>query len=368
MNKQIENQFFNAYRDNSIVDSLIQLLKAKYFADNENEGLIHTDKEIQKALLKNIKEQIDSFDESVLRSKGENFLMQEIGDNLSGLPTLQEKECYLYSLLTEFKRISDILYYDEVFRQQNQERISALQKDRKYWENSDNKDEAEKQIKAIDHCLNDKIPREERKHKSMTDGFWHIATRPLVKDTFIEKAFRRFFGLMAIFADQLDALCLQHKINLFRLQIDCNVWIKHHRLTTDVSPYIGSIELARKYINELPVQETDIFETQQHKCLVKILQKEGAKEIFEKLLEQGYAEKAGDGYKWLKSKRLLAYFVEIANDTLNLRIGEKIQWGAFETVFECSDLRGAKNDYQKTGTLPVGYENIDKLLGYSPKK
>jgi hypothetical protein len=66
--------------------------------------------------------------------------------------------------------------------------------------------------------------------------------------------------------------------------------------------------------------------------------------------------------KWLKSKSLLAYFVDVINDKLNLKHGEKRQVRAFETMFNETGLSGAINDYKKTGQLPIDHEIIDKIL------
>jgi hypothetical protein len=66
--------------------------------------------------------------------------------------------------------------------------------------------------------------------------------------------------------------------------------------------------------------------------------------------------------KWLKSKALLAYFVDVANDKLNLKHGEKQRIRPFEMLFGVSGLVSAKNDYKKTGGLPVDYGHIDKLF------
>ena len=66
--------------------------------------------------------------------------------------------------------------------------------------------------------------------------------------------------------------------------------------------------------------------------------------------------------KWIKSKSLLAYFVDVANDKLNLKHGEKRQIKPFETMFDVKGLTSAINDYKKTGDYPVGYKDIDKLF------
>ncbi len=82
--------------------------------------------------------------------------------------------------------------------------------------------------------------------------------------------------------------------------------------------------------------------------------------ILDKLEQKGLIQK--EPLKWNKSKALLAYFVEVANDELNLWHGEKRQIRPFEVIFNIKGLTGAKNDYKKIGVLPIGYKEIDKIF------
>ena len=67
--------------------------------------------------------------------------------------------------------------------------------------------------------------------------------------------------------------------------------------------------------------------------------------------------------KWEKSKSLLAYFVDVANDKLNLKKGQKRQIKPFETLFNVLGLTDCINEYQnKTGQPPQGYKDIDNLF------
>ncbi|MDR1223408.1 MAG: hypothetical protein LBL07_11110 [Tannerella sp.] len=68
--------------------------------------------------------------------------------------------------------------------------------------------------------------------------------------------------------------------------------------------------------------------------------------------------------KWLKSKTLLAYFVDVANENLSLKdSGERRKIKPFETLFNERGLTGCINEYKnKTGQLPNGYRDIDKLF------
>lgn len=64
--------------------------------------------------------------------------------------------------------------------------------------------------------------------------------------------------------------------------------------------------------------------------------------------------------EWKGKKNLLAYFV----DKFNIEIlgNERIKWLPFEKIFNQNGLNGAKNDYQKIGTLPQKSKTIDTII------
>ena len=68
--------------------------------------------------------------------------------------------------------------------------------------------------------------------------------------------------------------------------------------------------------------------------------------------------------RWLKTKSLLAYFVDVANDKLNLKSsGGRRQIQPFEMMFNMSGLGDAMSEYKnKTGQKPQGYEIIDNIF------
>lgn len=89
-----------------------------------------------------------------------------------------------------------------------------------------------------------------------------------------------------------------------------------------------------------------------------------SKELLQKAMLKGLCD---SNYDWLKSKALLAYFADRTSEYLKLGKGEydgktKTSWKPFETLFDISGLSGAKRDYQRTGTLPDGYKEVDKLF------
>jgi hypothetical protein len=87
--------------------------------------------------------------------------------------------------------------------------------------------------------------------------------------------------------------------------------------------------------------------------------------ILQALQEKGYIENAAARpLEWLKTKSLLAYFVDVANDKLNLKDSGGRRWiKPFETLFSTYGLIGCMNEYKnKTGQKPKGYKDIDKLF------
>lgn len=92
-----------------------------------------------------------------------------------------------------------------------------------------------------------------------------------------------------------------------------------------------------------------------------------AKELFQKAIDAGLISVTENGYQWKKTKALLAYFADLANEHLKLGKGEyggkaKISWKPFESLFGVSGLAGARLDYQKDGRYPDGYDQVDSLF------
>jgi hypothetical protein len=132
---------------------------------------------------------------------------------------MQEKERYIHSLIVPFKALSDILYPAP--------------------------------IECIDEDLQ-KFQTERLKMRS--ERFREIMNTPTNN---VEKSLGYFDSMRYRFANRLDALLLQNGIDLMKLQRDCGVFLKSRRCITDVDEYIGSAELAKKYISELPNDKDD---------------------------------------------------------------------------------------------------------------
>lgn len=100
------------------------------------------------------------------------------------------------------------------------------------------------------------------------------------------------------------------------------------------------------------------------KSLPLVLDNAKANDLLQKTIT---AKLCDDTYNWLKTKALLAYYVDRASEYLGLCMGEydgkpKTSWKPFETLFGIIGLSGSKRDYQKTGTFPNGYRDVDRLF------
>lgn len=133
-----------------------------------------------------------------------------------------------------------------------------------------------------------------------------------------------------------------------KAQIDDNIF----NLITLYESIILVAEMILDTLQFVPEDENPEDETYLHSIIPE--------DILEKLEQGGFIKK--EPLKWLKSKSLLAYFVDVANDKLNLKHGEKRSIKPFETMFNVSGLSGSINDYKKTGDLPIGYKVIDKMF------
>lgn len=93
-----------------------------------------------------------------------------------------------------------------------------------------------------------------------------------------------------------------------------------------------------------------------------------AKRIFDKATRAGLIIREGDICQWDNTKQLLAYFAEKMSLSFNLgksRNGEPtINWKLFESMFNVSNLKNAKNDWMKIYTTftPTGFEKVNKLF------
>ena len=81
-------------------------------------------------------------------------------------------------------------------------------------------------------------------------GKFEDGARWMQKGT-VEHCLSAFIRIMSVFADRLDALLLTYGIDLMKLQEISGLYLKSHRLITDIDVYVGSRDLAQKYIDDL---------------------------------------------------------------------------------------------------------------------
>lgn len=141
-------------------------------------------------------------------------------------------------------------------------------------------------------------------------------------------------------------------------EVSTNLIEERKRLLGEV--YIKLAEIRSKELAERRRKEQNVNTL----GLPTELNTDKAKNLFSLAISNGICD---NNYKWLKSKALLAYFADRASEYLELGKGEydgkrKTSWKPFETLFGNKGLSGAKRDYQKTGTLPDGYKDVDKLF------
>ena len=118
--------------------------------------------------------------------------------------------------------------------------------------------------------------------------------------------------------------------------------------------------LSKTIIDELRKQ----VEEKEPKTIPNELNNDNTKMILQKAIDAGLCD---DNYKWKKTKRLLAYFVDKACEYLEISIGqydgrEKVKWKPFEKLFGIDNLAQAKKDYQREGQIPKGSEIVDRIF------
>lgn len=115
-------------------------------------------------------------------------------------------------------------------------------------------------------------------------------------------------------------------------------------------------------------------ETQHPQGITDILPKE-ALTIIERAIEKEMIEKTATGYKWNRTKVLLAYFAERMSNKYNLckttfvdtntrELKKGVSWKPFETLFNETGLKMAKQNWQRVETsfYPTGHEEVDLLF------
>lgn len=278
MDKTIETKFFEAFKWGGVVDKCIDWMRYTYnlppmkprTSTKEREETTEQrkanekwDKYYKETLPKEILEATEAFDDSVIRYMN-SPLMDEIEDNLNECQTDAQRERYLFSLLKPFgERPSGCgiarVYEPTAELNQLEEAIKDCERDKAFWKTLP-EDEKLKNV-------NGKTPKEQieacnsmcKRYQEQIDWvlyvnrqFIYLTCTDKDKEGSVERCLSAFVGVMKMYANRLDALLLTYGIDLLRLQRESGLYLKDRRLITDVECYIGSMELAKRYIDALP--------------------------------------------------------------------------------------------------------------------
>lgn len=254
--RNIKDDFFKAFEKGGAVHQCIEILKKRYdlgYTPPLKRSLGKVQSETiaswNKVALEQIKEAYDEFDYTVIEYT-DSSLMNEIATNLSECKTDKEKEKYIFSLLKPFKELSDIYYPKAVINQIENKITDYNEKIKKIQEGCSNKKEDEKHTYGLNRII-DNCRMQIGRIRYINKRFYEILRVSPDEEHRVEWWLINFLEIERLFANRLDALLLEHGIDLMRLQEECGIYLKLHRRVEDVEPYIGSMKLAQKYIDEL---------------------------------------------------------------------------------------------------------------------
>jgi hypothetical protein len=215
MKIDIEKQFLKAFEKGGVLWSCVEVMLVRWdlWLELIDTVAIEWGWDVNKQLSPLISEGY-CFHKVVLYEE----LYDEINGNLYECKTKQDKERYLCELITPFYLLSNVLYPA-------------------YPECTEKTKEDCKRLYIIS--------------KRFQDAQRSCISIPGVDDDVV-KIYSELVEDADMFADRLDALCLKHNIDFFKLQKDCGVYLKKRRNMNRVEKYIGTPKLVQKYINELP--------------------------------------------------------------------------------------------------------------------
>lgn len=269
MKIDIQKQFLKAFSFGGVVHDSIDVIRQRYdlgFLPSSNTLTDKWQKVYSEILPVRIKSDTEAFDEFVLLEPT-SLLIEELRSNLYEFNTIEEKERYVHSLITPFRELSELLYPEKSPKKRLEKELRDLQINKEYWESllskeglndfkidgkklelNDAKNYVKRQMLAIEDIAEARKSQYDRL-EMISERFKQILNDP---SDDVEKSLAKFCSIKSIYANRLDALLLQNNIDLLKLQDECGVYLKRYRSIIDVDYYIGSIELAEKYIQELP--------------------------------------------------------------------------------------------------------------------
>lgn len=386
MDKTIETKFFEAFKWGGVVNKCIDWIRYTYNLPPMRPTKRGKKKQLQEewvryyeeVLPKEILKATEAFNYSVIYND-DSPLINEIEANLNECQTDAQRERYLFSLLKPFGREPNGCGIARVFTpiaevNQLNEQIGKYEKNKADWQtmpqdkplkdvNGKPCGTTQEQVEACNRSI--------ERLKEQIEWELHVNTRfcdlicgggknaKWMQENTVEHCLHTFVGVKKIFANRLDALLLTYGINLMKLQKESGLYLKEQRLETDVIDYIGSKELAQKYINALPKEPQLQQETNGKQTRATELEMT----YFEKAIEADYMQETETGYKWTfggcrGKKARLSYFIRkiYANDCL------QIPYKRLENMFGISRLDSSINQLMNAKKEQKWQIEIDKLF------
>lgn len=283
MNKTIEKEFFEAFKWGGVVNNCIEWMRYIYNLPpikpgdskgceslQNKEAKDKFDNFYKEILPKDILEKTEAFNDKVIMNM-DSPLMDEIEANLNECKTEVERERYLLSLLKPFGDIPSgcgiaRIYHPKVEIKRLESEIVDFERDKAFWQkreedelvedvNGKSAGTSKEQIEACNSMIEgrkeqiDWVLYVNRRFCELI-GKFEDGARWMQKGT-VEHCLSAFIRIMSVFADRLDALLLTYGIDLMKLQEISGLYLKSHRLITDIDVYVGSRDLAQKYIDDL---------------------------------------------------------------------------------------------------------------------
>ncbi|MDR0421393.1 MAG: hypothetical protein LBH72_00070 [Proteiniphilum sp.] len=394
MAKEIQKPFLKAFQFGGVVHNCIDVIRHRY-----DLGYLPQDKPLpekwqifyDKTLPEKIIKETDDFDDAVIIYT-ESPLIDEIEENIKGCKTDSEQERYIFSLLTPFKELSDIFHpIAEIGRLNNA--IDECKNDKEMWESVPENEpltnvagEAagtpKEQINACDWFI-EKYTKDIERICHINRRFCEIVCGQINEQGSVEQCLGAFVSIKTMFANRLDALLLTYGIDLMKLQRESGVYLKSHRIITDVDYYIGSRELAQRYIDALPKLEQSQPDTARQTKIqterTQIDQKQ-LDVLFESL--KGcitpydkdsfiYAFNGGEkpkGYNGMKKTKKItdAQFVYLIAYLFS--IGDVVDWTVAHEFGIKNPSQKMTNYRENKNKRPQGYKFIDDIIDRMKKE
>ncbi|MDD4822142.1 MAG: hypothetical protein PHI48_06250 [Bacteroidales bacterium] len=331
MDKTIERSFFKAYSFGGVLHMCFDWMMKKYdlgfYLNREDEKKAQNkppeewEKFYDEILPQRIKEAIEAFDRSVIESI-DSPLMDEIAGNLDECQNDMQRERYVFSLLKPFKEYSDKFHpISEIKKLKGEVKgivgIKDTEQDLGYWNSILPNEPAAACKEYIEECKY-RIERTNFVANRYRELLGSSNTERWLQDGTVENCMSTLRHYLFMFARRLDALLLERGINLLWYQNECGIYLYEDRCISHVMDYIGSYELASKYIEEaLPKYPES--QSENDMILPSELDTEKARKYFTKAIEAGYIKRNNSGYKWEyggnKGQVRLGYFCSKVYDT-----------------------------------------------------